>query len=161
MSSILKLATKHKLQQQTVQLAAIDGTGFESRHISRYFVRRRERCSQNAYQTTTYTRFPKVGIVVNTLNHLILSAIAGRGPGPDVVHFRKALAEANHQVAIRTLVADAGYDSEGSHVYARTTLGVHTIIPPLVGRKTSKLPTGKYRRSMAIRFNKKLYGQRW
>jgi hypothetical protein len=29
------------------------------------------------------------------------------------------------------------------------------------GRPTTKLPTGKYRKIMALHFNKKVYGQRW
>jgi len=47
------------------------------------------------------------------------------------------------------------------HTFARDEHGIRTIIPPLIGRQTNKLPSGKWCRQMATRFNKKLYGQRW
>ena len=59
------------------------------------------------------------------------------------------------------LLADAGYDSEESHRFIREKLHMHIIIPPLIGRKTGKLPTGPYRREMATKFDRKTYGQRW
>ncbi|MBC8289139.1 MAG: transposase [Planctomycetes bacterium] len=49
-------------RQKRVALAAIDSTGLESRHCSQYFVRRRSRVP-NLWQTTTYRRFPKLGVV--------------------------------------------------------------------------------------------------
>lgn len=69
--------------------------------------------------------------------------------------------EAEKRVVIRTLVADAGYDGEPSHRFARAEHHIRSIIPNRVGRPTTKLPTGQYRRIMATRFPKKLYGQRW
>ena len=87
--------------------------------------------------------------------------MSGRGAGPDIKHFKKAVIEAEKNVHLKVLTADAGYDSEESHRYAREDHGIRTIIPPLIGRKTTKLPKGKYRKIMATRFNKTLYGQRW
>ena len=157
---ILSLAVKAKIMQQKVHLLAIDGTGLESHHISSYFVKRRAKY-QSSYQMTTYTRYPKAGIIADCSTHLILSGISTRGPWPDIVHFQKAIIEAKKNASLSVLVADAGYDSEKAHVFAREKHNIRTIIPPLIGRKTSKLPTGRYRRLMALRFNKKLYGQRW
>ncbi len=37
----IQAATQHRVMRRNVTLAAIDGTGFESRHISAYFFRRR------------------------------------------------------------------------------------------------------------------------
>jgi hypothetical protein len=59
------------------------------------------------------------------------------------------------------VVADAGYDSEDAHVYARQILGIRSIIPSTIGRPSAKLPTGYYRRLMRRRFDRKKYGQRW
>ena len=101
-----------------------------------------------------------MGIVADSNTHLVLSGVPGRGPGPDVVHFQKAVMEAEKNIPLTLLAADAGYDGEKSHVFARAR-GIRTLIPPLVGRKTDKLPTGKWRKVMATRFNKTLYGQRW
>ncbi len=65
------------------------------------------------------------------------------------------------RLRIDTLLADAGYDSENSHVFARRTCQVRTIIPAKIGRPSAKPPRGYWRRRMARRLNKKKYGQRW
>lgn len=155
--STLKLAMGRK---KTVALAAIDSTGLQSHHCSSYYVKRRSRV-QNIWQTTTYTRFPKVGIVCDISNHLILEAQASRGPCPDVADFKAPLERATRLVNIRNIVADAGYDSESNHAFAREELNVQSIIPANAGRPTKKPASGKYRRRMQIRFNKKKHGQRW
>jgi hypothetical protein len=129
--------------------------------MSGYFVKRRERGEKNLYQTTTYTQYPKVGIISDCDTHLVLSGVPGRGPFPNIVHFKKAVIEAKKNVSLHILTADAGYDSEESHRFAREDHNIRTIIPPRIGRKTHKLPTGKYRRLMALQFNKEKYGQRW
>jgi len=56
---------------------------------------------------------------------------------------------------------DAGYDAEHAHQFVREECDICTIIPNRIGRPTTKLPSGKYRRMMALTFNKKLYGKRW
>jgi len=159
--SILSIAHEEKLIGPKVSLAALDGSGFESHHISRYFVQRRDRAVKDKYQTSHYQRFPKVGIVCDTKNHLILSGIPERGPKFDRTHFKPAILEAIAQKPIRTLLADAGYDGEQNHVFIREQLHIKSFIPPLIGRKTLKLPSTYYCRLMATRFNKKAYGQRW
>ena len=148
------------LQTQGIPLAAIDSTGLESGHISSYFVRRRSRVPE-LWQTTTYTRFPKLAVIGDCKTHLILGAITTRGPCPDVNQFIQTLSQLNPQIRIRTLLADAGYDSERNHRYAREKCHIKTIIPPRHGRPTTKLPTGKYRRLMAQKFDSEHYGQRW
>lgn len=157
----IRIAQEGHLLKTYSHLSAIDSTGLESGHISKYFVRRRERGTKNLYQTTVYTRFPKLALSCDTSTHLITGARALRGPSVDIVHFKDLIQEMLSIFPARTLVADAGYDSEESHRFARQEHRMRTIIPPLIGRKTHKLPTGKYRKLMATRFNKKLYGQRW
>jgi len=159
--SILYAARKSRIQKKVVDLAAVDSTGFESRHISSYFVKRRDRDKSKPYQTTTYTRFPKLGLVADTANHLIISAQTGRGPKPDVAEFKPALAEALKFKGIKCITADAGYDSESNHIFARLLKKVRSIIPPKVGRPTDKLPSGKFRKLMTVNFPKEIYGQRW
>lgn len=160
-AGILKIATDAKLMRRNVQLAALDGTGLESHHVSRYFVQRRDRTVKEKYQTSRYTRFPKVGLICDTSTHLVLCGIPERGPQFDRTHFRAALKEAASQKRIRNLAADAGYDGEGNHVHAREMYQMRTIIPPRGGRPTTKLPPTRFRRLMATRFPTKLYGQRW
>jgi len=159
--SILKLANQKKMINTRVLLAALDGTGFESHHVSRYFVQRRSRTVKERYETSYYQRFPKAGIICDTSNHLVLAGIPEQGPKFDRTHYQKAIVEAKNQIPIKFLAADAGYDGERNHVFAREYLNIKTIIPPLGGRRTTKLPVGKYRRLMAINFNHKLYRQRW
>ena len=141
-------------------LAAMDGTGLESHHASTYYVRRCAK-GQETKQKLTYTRFPKMGIVCDCKSHMVLAVVPGRGPGPDIKHFRTALDQALQSVSIDTLAADAGYDSELSHEYARNTCHVRSLIPPLIGRPTDKPPTGYWRRQMRSRIHLTRYGQRW
>jgi hypothetical protein len=70
------------------------------------------------------------------------------GPSPDVIHLKKLLEQSNSNLSIKTITADAGYDSEANHTYTREVLGIHSIINPRVGRPTKKLPSGRYRREM-------------
>ena len=152
-------AVKHKLMKRKVKLAAIDGTGFESRHVSVYYAKRKEKTSENKGRKRR--RFPKAGIVCDCQSHLILSVVPGRGPMPDDKHFKPALQQATAEAKIDTLLADAGYDGEPSHEHARREHGMKTVIPPKRGRPTDKLPTSKWRKRMATHFDTKKYGQRW
>ena len=156
----VRLGIRSRRRRRRVALAAIDGTGFESHRISPYFVRRRER-GENMWQTTTYTRFPKAGILCDCGNHMILAVVPERGPGDDRRHFRRAMKRALKVVGIGTLLGDAGYDGEGIHVYCREVCGVRSIIPPKIGRPTSKPPSGRWRRYLSQRWDKETYGQRW
>jgi hypothetical protein len=149
------------LDQSQVKLAALDSTGMEAGHISRYFVRRKRAKQLETYEETTYKRFPKLSIVCDCSNHLILSAIMTRGPSVDINQFRETLKPAAERVQIETILADAGYDSEANHQYAREVYQIHTTIPARGGRPTSKLPKTLYRREMRTKFDKTVYGQRW
>ena len=161
LDATIRLCQRTKTMKRRVQRAAMDGTGLESRHISRYFIKRRERGVHPLYQTTTYRRFPKLGAVCDCSSHVILSVVASRGPSADSLHYERALTDAVRRVPIDILLADAGYDSERAHVFARETYGVRAIIPAKRGRPSRKLPSTPYRRRMAQHFDKRTYGQRW
>ena len=154
-------AAAHKIIKKKVALAAIDGTGFETRHISAYFVRRRDRACKIGYQTTTYTRFPAANLICDCHSHIVLAVVTGRGPGPDDPYFAPTLKQAAGRAQIGTLLADAGYDSERAHRLAREEYGMLTVIPPLRGRPTTKPFRGHWRQRMKTHFDKKKYGQRW
>ena len=51
--------------KSAVPLAAGDGTGWESHHVSHYYVNRRASCSK-CWQKTTYARFPKAGVLCDS-----------------------------------------------------------------------------------------------
>ena len=62
---------------------------------------------------------------------------------------------------IDQVLADAGYDSEFNHEFCRDKLNIRSTIIAYNPRRTSKLPTAKYRRQMATKFDTKTYGRRW
>ena len=64
-------------------------------------------------------------------------------------------------MVIEQLLADAGYDSESNHEACRERWEMESVIPPLIGRPTDKLPSGKYRYLMKTDFPEEAYGQRW
>jgi Transposase DDE domain/Transposase domain (DUF772) len=158
--AVLEQALKHRVRKRRVRLAAVDGTGMESRHVSRYYTKRQ--ADGNPDGDRTYAHYPKVVFVVDCDSHLILSAVPGRGPASDLVQFGKALSQAVRRAQIETLLADADFDAEWVHVSARSH-GIRTIIPPTRGRPSDKPPAGRWRRVMKQRFArlKRKYGQRW
>jgi hypothetical protein len=147
-------------RKQRVPLAAIDSTGLESRHTSRYFIHRRSR-TPNLYQTTQYTRYPKLGLLVDCSNHVVLGYLTDQGPKTDIRDLAPTLSHTSRRVRIEWLTADAGYDSESNHRLCRDEHGIRTLIPPTHGRPTLRPASGRYRRLMQTRFNKTRYGQRW
>jgi hypothetical protein len=166
---LLKSAPARRLLQATVRLrlgrrrrvkrSAIDSTGFECTSASGYFVRRRVRTSE-PWKSVVYHHFAKLGVVCDSDDHFILACRAGRGPRPDVDEFRPLVAEALRNVRLAQLAADAGYDSEPNHRFAREACGVRTIIPAKHGRPSAKPPTGRYRRLMKSRFDRRAYRRR-
>jgi hypothetical protein len=160
--AVLERALRQKVRKRRVPLAAVDGTGMESRHVSRYYVKRRSKTG-TATQETTYSKYPKVVLVTDCQSHLVLSAVPGRGPGSDLRQFRAALKEAAGRARIGTLLADADFDAEWVHEEVRKAYGIRTIIPPERGRPSEKPPVGKWRRWMKGQFArfKAKYGQRW
>ena len=159
--AVLEKALRDRVRKRSVPLASVDGTGLESRHVSRYYVKRRS-SSGDRSQEITYAKYPKAVLVIDCKSHMILAAVPGRGPSSDLVQFRSALDQAVLRARIGTLLADAGFDAEWAHVAVRS-FGIRTIIPPTQGRPTDKPPTGRWRRVMKQRFAryKPTYGQRW
>ena len=163
-NDLLRATVRRRLGEEPhVELAAADSTGLEAGQVSPYFVKRRakgQKRSENPHQTTTYSRFPKCEVVVDCKTHVILCAVTSLGPCPDVNRLPVLLLCALVYVTIATLLADAGYDWERAHRFARDGCGVRSVIPAEGGRPTEKPPTGKYRRLMR-RFRDFRYGQRW
>jgi hypothetical protein len=160
--AVLERALRAKVRKRRVPLAAIDGTGMESRHVSRYYVKRRSKTGSGT-QETTYAKYPKVILVTDCQSHMVLAAIPGRGPGSDLQQFKAAIKDAAGRARIGTLLGDADYDGEWVHEHVRETYGIRTIIPPERGRPSEKPPVGRWRRWMRQQFGrlKPKYGQRW
>lgn len=149
-------------RRQKVKRVALDSTGMDCGHASRYYIRRRNGAAKK-WQTIAYSRYAKLEAAFDCQSHLLLAALAGRGPRVDTDRLVPLLDATLTQVRVETVLADAGYDSEPNHRHARETCGVRSFIPATAGRPTTKLPTGRYRRQMKQRLNKHYgsYGQRW
>jgi hypothetical protein len=141
-------------RRHLVHRAAADSTGLESGHRSPYFVRRRQRGQTQAqhplFQTTSYTRFPKLTWLIDCRTHLILALLTGRGPKPDVQELGPLLARLPRAVTVLQLLADAGFDSESNHRLARDEHGIRSLMPAKHGRPPhhGQLPRGYWRRRM-------------
>ena len=149
----------HYGRRRRVASSAVDSTGLECTPASGYFVRRRHRVSL-PWKTVVYHRYPKLGVVCDTSCHFILSIRVGRGPRPDVDELVPLLSDALRSMLLDCLAADAGYDSEANHRFARERCGVRTLIPAKHGRPTDKPASGRYRRLMQTRFDRSKYHRR-
>lgn len=139
-------------RHRVIRRAAADGTGLESGHRSPYFVQRRQRGQKSAknplFQTTTYTRFPKLSVLIDCDHHLVLSLCTGYGPAPDMHDLPDLLAGRPPELTLLKLLLDAGFDSEANHRYLREEHGIVSLIPATMGRPTTKPLTGYWRRWM-------------
>jgi len=142
-----------------VPTAAIDSTGLECSSASAYFVKRRRKVDE-AWKTVVYHRYPKLGLVSDVVDHFIFAYEARRGPKPDTDEFKSLVGQALTRIRITRIVADAGYDSESNHSFARDEHGILTTIPAKQGRPTKKPASGRYRRQMQVRFNRPVYRKR-
>jgi transposase len=91
------------------------------------------------------------------------------GPSNDSPQFRPVLAQASLAVGWDRVLADAAFDSEAHHAYARDERGIRSTVIPINTRGHAGGPGGKYRAQMARRFRprpegsryKRVFGQRW
>jgi IS5 family transposase len=175
---LVNLFQQARLLRLSSRPLALDSTCFEQRHRSGHYDRRCRRMagqqdaerpgkwgrSVNAARRRRVSAMPKLSVAVAAGCHLILAATVRTGNGSDAPDFDSLLYRSWKRARVRVVVADAGYDSEANHRIARHDLGVRSIISPGIGRPTSKLPTGRWRRHMAKRMSRKadqkLYGQR-
>jgi len=135
--------------------AALDATGLESRHTSRYYVRRK------GYKRFLRYHWPKITAVCDTKTHLFAGCIVTRGPSNDPPQFAPAMIQASQFVQFDRLLADAAFDGEHNHQLCREELGIVETIIPLNRRRSRKWPKTKYRREMKEHFDKERYNQRW
>ena len=144
------------------RLTAIDTSGFESNHVSRYYAGRRKKGGKQGKECKVrYRRYPKLGMLCDCDSHLILAAKAGQGPTPDFAYFPAMLRDSSELAKPHTVIADAGFDSEANHELARNELGIQSLIAPFCGRPSSSEPKGRYRRAMKRHLKQSRYGQRW
>ncbi len=94
-----------------------------------------------------------------------LVLMRGRGPRPEIQELVPLLDAAPQGITLHHVYADAGFDSQANHAYAREEHGILTTIPPSHGwpSKDNKPPAEKYRRMMKETWGlrRESYGQRW
>ncbi len=148
-------------RRRRLQRAALDSTGLDCGHASRHYIRRRHGFTKQ-WQRVAYSNYAKLEAAFDCDSHLLVGVLTGRGPRPDTDRFVPLLDATLANVGIDAVLADAGYDSEPNHRYARERRNVRTFIPATAGRPTANLPSGRYRRRMKQRLNKDYgsYGQR-
>jgi transposase len=158
---LFRTTIRRFLRRRRIERAALDSTGLDCSHASHYSIRRRNGKAKH-WQTVAYSYYAKFEAAFDCHTHLLVGLLVGRGPRPDKDRFVPLLDSLMANVRIDSALADAGYDSEANHRYARESHGIRSFIPATGGRPTSKLPTGKYRRRMKQRLNKHYgsYGQR-
>jgi IS5 family transposase len=181
--------TEARVLDLTRKPLAADSTHFESHHVSRHYERRQKQTAEkqeNAQRpgeaskslkspdkagsrtrSDTTRKLPKATFAVAAACHLVLSVAVSTGAGSDAPSLDQLLYDAWRRAPVKTVVADAGFDSEKNHRIARLDMAVRSIIPPEIGRprKDGGPPAGRFRRLMHHRFkrkaDKKMYGQRW
>jgi hypothetical protein len=148
-----------------VRYGAVDSSGFDARHASRYFVFRTavNKKGKQPKKRVSYKKFGKLMLVVCCATHAILAAVAGAGPTPDIDQLDGVLDRLPRSQRLLHLVGDAGFDSAFNHRLLREYHGIRSTIPPDHGRPPKDPdtpPTDKYRRLMKTRFNTKAYRRR-
>lgn len=141
---------------------AVDATGLDSRHASRYFVAR-------SGGEHTARSWPKLTIACDTHSHFIAGAAVTTGPTNDSPQFTPVLLLAALGVTWDRVLADAAFDSEAHHRFAREDLGIRSSVIPINPRGHDGEPGGRYRSQMPRRFrsrpegsrHKRVFGQRW
>src|SRR5262249_27413547 len=141
---------------------AIDATGYETRHVSRYFAWRSGRRRPRSW--------PKLTAVPETRSHRFLAARVSRGPSQDSPRFKPAAKAAAGHGPIDTLPGDGAFDAEHNRACARGRLGIRSTVIALNRRNSGrKWPKTRYRRQMVRRFrerprgarHRRVFGRRW
>lgn len=109
-----------------------------------------------------YRRWIKLTLVCEHQTHLIASAVVNLGPTNDASHSREAIEQAAAHLRLKSLSADAAYDSEPFHAICREQLGIgRTAIPINLRGLDGPIKSGHYRLEMQDNFPRKLFSQRW
>ena len=167
------------IARQLGTVVALDSSLYDTRYRSRHYEQRcrhyasssssssssSQKSSANARRSRTARQAAKLAVGVCTRSHLICAARVRTGFGSDCRDFEPLLFDAwRRHPRLRTVLADAGYDSEANHRIARHDMNVQSFIKTGIGRPSKKPPSGYYRRIMSKRLRGsqrgKKYGQR-
>lgn len=105
-------------------------------------------------------RWPKLTLACHNATHLLIDVVVSDGPSQDAPFFKKILPLAHRRLALDCVLADAGYDAESNHVFARRTLGIRSSVIDLNRRGGRRWAKTRYRRQMYRRFHRVKYRNR-
>ena len=155
LAAIFSIASRDGLIEERPE-ASIDSTGLESRFVSRHFLMRQGKHTQQ------YRRWTKLTVVCHNASHLIAAGLVSTGPSNDCSYLMPAVSQAVTNLPIDRLLGDAGYDAEANHKFCRQYLGICSTIIAINNRRGKKGElTGHYRNQMKNNFPKRKFGQRW
>jgi len=98
-------------------------------------------------------RWPKLTLACHNATHLLIDVVVSDGPSQDAPFFKKILPLAHGRLPLDRVLADAGYDAESNHVFARRTLGIRSSVIDLNRRGGRRWARTRYRRQMYRRFH--------
>jgi transposase len=137
-------------------IVAIDSTGFSSSHASRYFMMIKYRRKKHVWKEA----YIKNSITADVEKQVILASRPRKDKGHDTLDFVPLVRRTSHVAGITTVIADKGYDSETNHEFVRNVIKAKTVIPVRrMGRKPYKV-SGRFRKEMVRKRDKKTYKKR-
>lgn len=154
-AALIKAVDRVSPQGPTAKaVVAVDATGLASGAISTFFVKR----IKDRGPGFDWRHWLKWLIVVDVDRQLIVGQTARRGPYNDCAALRPLVERATQVVPIRTVLADAEFDSERNHQYVRTQLHAQSIIPAKRGKANWQIQG--IRRQMRLHFPQRVYRRR-
>ena len=106
---------------------------------------------------------------IDTHSHFIAGITVTTGPTNDSPEFTPVLLLASLLILWDRVLADAAFDSENHHRFAREELDIRSSVIPINPRGHDGAPGGRYRAQMARHFRPRaegnrrtrVFGQRW
>lgn len=134
------------LCKKPVRISAIDGSGFETSHMSYHYAN-----VWNRQDKRKYRRYLKISIAICTDSQYILAQKIRLGPRNDHIDFERVM----KNVKCKIVVADRGYDSKRNRYFVLRKMKAYPHIPyrKISGRTYERL-------GVPLKFDKKIYHQR-
>jgi len=145
---------KHRRLIEAKPTASIDSTGLDAGSRSAHYA---WRTGQKRYELR---RWPKLTLACHNATHLLIDVVVSDGPSQDAPFFKRILPKAQGRLPLDCVLADAGYDAESNHEFARLEQGVRSSVIDLNRRGGRRWSKTKYRRQMYRRFCRIKYRQR-
>jgi len=144
-----KLKTKDLdslLCKKPVKTSAIDGSGFETSHMSYHYAN-----AWNRQDKRKHRSYLKISIAICTDSQYILSQKIRIGPRNDHIDFERVM----KNIKCKYVVADKGYDSKKNRYFVLRNMKAYPHIP------YRKMSGRAYERAgVKLKFDKKIYHQR-